>query len=374
MRATTAGVANARIADLQILRAVAASLVVVDHTIIGLPSWHFPYGRYLVAGDLCGALGVRAFFVLSGLIMVRQSAGRFGSQKGSLIFAWRRITRIVPMYWLATWLWLGTLMMWHEKLDNVWEQTALSLFFIPNFLSTRGLMLPILQPGWTLNFEMGFYLLFSLVLLLPESRGIGALLFSIVGMYLVGGRVHPSGSTAALLLQYYTDPIILLFAVGVLLGFLETRVTLGRWRFPISPALLLGLALALLFFPAAVNRRGFHGWGLPLSGFAVAVVLLCTLAKARELGRAGRVAVLLGDASYCTYLFHGWIYGVAVAPIAYVAAHLHVENYALPLFLIGCVIAANLLGLAVHLAIERPLTRLLQRVRFRSAREVAAPL
>jgi peptidoglycan/LPS O-acetylase OafA/YrhL len=79
---------------------------------------------------------------------------------------------------------------------------------------------------------------------------------------------------------------------------------------------------------------------------------------------AGRAAVLLGDASFCTYLFHLWANRWAINWVHQGSSRIHLERWALLLYLICAVIAANLLGVAIHLAIERPMTRALGRIRF----------
>jgi len=44
-------------------------------------------------------------------------------------------------------------------------------------------------------------------------------------------------------------------------------------------------------------------------------------------------------------------------------SRMHLEHWVLPLYLICGIIGANVLGLAIHLAVERPLTKALGRVR-----------
>jgi peptidoglycan/LPS O-acetylase OafA/YrhL len=184
---------HAKLVHVQILRAVAASLVVADHTYGALVYRKVPVAADMPAADLCGSLGVAAFFVLSGLIMMRQSAGRFGSWQDSVLFAYRRVTRIFPMYWIATYLWFRSTLTWGLKFDHAKEQMVGSLLFLPNVYSTSYRLMPLLQPGWTLNYEMWFYLLFALALLLPERAGIGLLVATLFGLVIVGGRVHLGG-------------------------------------------------------------------------------------------------------------------------------------------------------------------------------------
>ena len=92
------------------------------------------------------------------------------------------------------------------------------------------------------------------------------------------------------------------------------------------------------------------------------VVVACTLVKSRPLGFVERTAVLLGDASYGTYLFHLFCY----LPIAVLIMKFWGHNPANRPFIVGAmifsVVFANLLGLAIHLYIERPITRAIRKL------------
>src|SRR5947209_11581938 len=91
-----------QIIAIQILRAIAAISVSVGHAqaFIGIPmerqgqvfGWNFllPWGA-----------GVDLFFVISGFIMVYSSERLFSAPGGAKVFGWRRLSRIVPLYWCA---------------------------------------------------------------------------------------------------------------------------------------------------------------------------------------------------------------------------------------------------------------------------------
>src|ERR1700675_3528856 len=84
----------------QALRAIAALMVVLVHSIY---LWHTrilhePDPRYWMNG----AAGVDIFFVISGLVMTLSLPGMSRFKHKARVFLWRRITRIVPLYWFAT--------------------------------------------------------------------------------------------------------------------------------------------------------------------------------------------------------------------------------------------------------------------------------
>ena len=68
--------------------------------------------------------------------------------------------------------------------------------------------------GWTLDFEIFFYAVFAVVLLLPRC-------FRVVTLAIVfGGLVvfHATFRSGNLIVVTYTDPIILEFIIGIVIG------------------------------------------------------------------------------------------------------------------------------------------------------------
>src|SRR5689334_9557040 len=92
----------ARIDNIQVLRAVAALMVVVYHCGVEVETIAGSAG--LQPSSITGALarGVPLFFVISGFIMVVTTAGRFEAPGASIDFLRRRVVRIVPLYWIVT--------------------------------------------------------------------------------------------------------------------------------------------------------------------------------------------------------------------------------------------------------------------------------
>ena len=70
-----------------------------------------------------------------------------------------------------------------------------SLLFIPWQHPQVGAMLPLLIPGWTLNYEMAFYVMFAASLALPKSIRLWALLALLAGAG--GDRPGDAAATAS---------------------------------------------------------------------------------------------------------------------------------------------------------------------------------
>src|ERR1700677_861510 len=84
---------------LQALRAVAAGLVVMHHSI---SLWVGNIMHRPIASQWSnGAAGVDIFFVISGFVMAISLPGLAGRKNKAGVFLWRRFARIVPLYWMA---------------------------------------------------------------------------------------------------------------------------------------------------------------------------------------------------------------------------------------------------------------------------------
>ncbi|AZO18969.1 acyltransferase [Mesorhizobium sp. M2A.F.Ca.ET.043.05.1.1] len=238
-----------------------------------------------------GAAGVDVFFVISGFIMWVTTAGR---PTNPWRFMGRRITRIVPLYWIVTLLTaMGILMKPQFFYDHFFSVANFvgSLFFLP--VLQEDALHPIVVQGWTLCYEMMFYLVFTLVLFLGERWRFGVLvgaLAAIVALHFV----LPAGYARA-----FTDPVVIEFAAGVVVG----RLWLQGARLPLGAGLAMpGAGILLLaagqWFDAHLPRALL--WGLP----AALIVAGAVFAERARPFKPDALPTFLGDASYSIYLWH----------------------------------------------------------------------
>ena len=195
------------VSSIQILRAVAALGVVALHvshegaTRLGARN---PLPDFSV-----GAAGVDLFFVISGFIMVYASDALFARAGAPAYFFTRRLARIVPLYWAATaaavvcfvaFRYAGAL----EQLS--WQTFVASLLFVP-WPRPDGAMLPVHMLGWTLNFEMFFYVVFALALMLTRRNAV----FAVTALFLalVTRRARVRAAAAVRVLVRSGDPRVL---------------------------------------------------------------------------------------------------------------------------------------------------------------------
>lgn len=305
------------LSGIQYLRAAAAIAVVLFHA-AEKTGYHFAIG----------AAGVDVFFVISGFIMWVVSARR---EPTPLQFLRARIRRIVPVYWLATAVMVaGALGGLFPNLVLSLEHVLASLFFIPTRSPSNGEIWPVLVQGWTLNFEMFFYVVFAGTLLLPRAWRLPAI-GALFGLLVIAGTLFVPDN--AVLLSF-TRPIILEFVAGMVIGELWLK-----GKVP-SPAMGLALiALALSGF-ATIQVAGLPFDALVCGPLAAALVVGVLALEAGRRIRFVPVAVVLGDASYAIYLWHTF----AISVIAKVGASMGVPAPAVFAAAVLAGISAGALG------------------------------
>jgi exopolysaccharide production protein ExoZ len=211
-------------------------------------------------------------------------------------------------------------------------------------------MRPVVFVGWTLNFEMAFYVLFAAGLVL-RRRALGVLAtFGVLAAAVAWGQwARPQNPVLA----FYTTPMVLEFGFGMLLGLAWPYLPRSRW-----PALALGAAAALAF-AVILAAPGLwpDGERMVVFGLPAVVIVAAALALERS-GLALRWAWTrqLGNASYAIYLSHFFVTQVVI--LAAAKLHLHGPAAALAMGLVAFAGVAAA-GLALHYAVERPLDAIL---------------
>lgn len=313
---------------IQYLRAFAALAVVVFHA-AERTGGHFAIG----------AAGVDVFFVISGFIMWVISDRRPVTPQRFLL---DRIKRIAPSYWLVTGIMVaGALAGLFPNLQLSAGHLLGSLFFIPVRSPSSGEIWPVLVQGWTLNFEMFFYVLFAGALFLPRQWRL-VFLTTVFGLFFVAGLLADPSSAA---LATYTRPIILEFLGGVFIAELWIRRKVAGTSLGLA---CIGAALcgfAAIYLMGAEFDESICG---PL-----AMALVFGMVSLETGGSIGRVPVLtyLGDASYSIYLWHTLAISVAVKAA-------EILGIGGGLTLLGAIAGGTIVGVGAYELVEKPLRRL----------------
>lgn len=334
--------ASNKIHTLQYLRALAAILVVFNHCeqqVPGMPQL-FP--------DELWASGVDIFFVISGFVITAVTDRREGQ---SVRFLLERLARIVPLYWLFTLL-SAALMVGLPSLfrrsEVSLEHLLLSLAFVPHEHPVTGTFSPILRIGWTLLFEMHFYLLFAAAIFIDFRRRLTIVASVLIALALAGWVWTPASIGA----RFYFDSIALEFLLGVALavawrrGWLNFPPVLG---FPmlIGGLVLLGGLGTLLGPEFKLVPRAF-AWGLPAT-----LVTAGGLVLHHYRWPTWRLGLLTGDASYALYLVH--LFPITLMRMLWVRLDLPHETIGASItFHLICIAIAVLCSYVVYWTFDKP--------------------
>jgi exopolysaccharide production protein ExoZ len=361
---------------IQILRACAALMVAALHIQHEAATLAARGGQSFTASQALPWLaGVDIFFVVSGFIMVHASASLFGrSYQGSRLFMARRLARIVPIYWLAMSLYLAVVLLAPGMLNNSLPSVGaiISDYLFWPTLRANGLVQPFYSLGWTLNYEMFFYLLFAVSLVLPRRAAVAGVALVLVALVAGVAALEASGAKVPVAVSFWSRPIILEFVLGMMVGLARAEgVRLSSFvRF-----VLAIVGIGVLFADVGGNMgqtslQAVLGYGLPAACLVAAAglgkpepaaSLLASNAPSilrHGLSLQNKPLVALGDASYALYLLH---------PFAARGARVLLEKAGLmPLFgpwgFITLALAlAMVAAIAMHRLFEVPVTGVVRR-------------
>ena len=302
-----------RIYSLQVLRFMAASLVIVLHA----SERAFADGAPRPLNVL-GPMGVDLFFVLSGYI-ITTTAG--GSTPGAFLV--RRLTRILPTYYILTLAMMGML--------------AIGGQFTPDHLLVSFLLLPVgnsfhyLNSAWTLDYEMLFYAAFAVALAFPRKGPLA--LLALLAFALAADPIR-----GGWFFDFVGNPLIVEFLLGVLAAKLGRSPVAGGWA--------LAGGLAAVAVAAGCLGAMPEGWVRVATLGAPCALIVYGAAQASPGGAVQRWLAKLGDASFAAYLVHQF-------PVVFV----HPANslWGGISLVVVATIASWIFGVAVYIGLERPL-------------------
>jgi exopolysaccharide production protein ExoZ len=349
-----------KLPNIQILRAVAASAVVFYHDGIETTNICNSIGTSCNYDFWVGGFGVPLFFIISGFIMVMTSWNSFGQAGAPSDFIKRRIMRIVPLYWLITsiaviGIIISPSMLNVPVLDPLY--IAASYLFWP-VTRVNGLVRPIANLGWTLNLEMMFYVVFTVALFFTRARGLIMAIGFLAAMSVLQalGLFGKTGTFQSTPLNFWADPIILNFIMGMMIAVLFRRgVRLNNFATLLLILISIGGILLVGNFSGMLNS-------LPedhIVNRVTAMVPMLCLVIAATMGpqvdpskTSWRAVLLAGDMSYSLYLIHPFI----LRPLGKLWAKFIGTGLPVWSFTILGVFAALSGGLILYWIVERPLT------------------
>ena len=352
-----------KLEGLQVLRGVAALLVVWCHLKYNLGVPWTDFSKVPVLATDRGAMGVDIFFVISGFV-IAMTATHFGNDWRTFLV--QRIARVVPLYFaVSTCLFFfqanfgashgASVPLSFSKIFN-------SYGFIPIFDETY-FTEPVCVNGWTLCFEMWFYLSFAWLLKFVGGQRAGRVLPCMMAVCVIVVSVFYH-SSFWFLPKFLFHPLVLEFSAGCVLY--HARNLMGRHTLF---ALCL-LAPCFLYFASRVEFLGGHQarlndlalsfyrvllWG----GFSVCLVGAVTQIDLKYPTAWPKVLLLLGDASYSIYLIAPLVMLTVQAAIFWLNKIIGFEFLTMSPFLSGTVYILGTIfgGILVWKFFEVPATR-----------------
>ena len=352
--------------NVQFLRFVAAMLVVLSHAAAHLRLSGHDAGLLFGIGHLAGFAGVDIFFVISGFIMAWTT---FEQHRGAMAWSFfrRRAARIYSGYWpfflvaLMVFSWLGGAYLANKSFVSSW-------FLWPT--SLQHLVLPV---SWTLIFEMVFYSVFTLLLLVNPGRRLGAIsVLMLMALawtaysHFVAEAYEPGQlEQMSVYEQYLFFPYWLEFLGGAMLAYV-LRNRSGRFTWVLLTAGIIGFLMGGWVNENYFNDRLIQGYYIfwRVLVFGVPALLLVSglvLLEARGTKILPRFSLLAGGSSYAIYLSHTIILA-ATHHLGFDAAMRQFSAWqaqALFLALIGIIVIYSMIH---YRWLERPLHKLFRRV------------
>ncbi|EBD5727983.1 acyltransferase [Salmonella enterica] len=307
--------------SLQALRGVAALLVVLFH-----------YRGFLNDGAKesptiwdklfsPGIIGVDIFFIISGFIMV-YTTWHYMRGKASLVrFLLNRAIRIIPLYYIClviAFLLEGAMSTFHypDKVQNILSALTFTLYKTstsPLYIDEGGTY----NIRWTLNYEIYFYLVFALCLLVKHRVLAlvtwGILVTSIIPVIAgyqpaINEQGYPFSSPY---FGFLTNPLLLEFIIGVIVGWLYIKIKENFTSRKIDLLSSISAVVILVFIIGGIYTGSVHALDRKSSLVLGLLVLSITLAESVLLAFIPRFLTYVGNISFSLYLLHSAV-GLAV--------------------------------------------------------------
>ncbi len=336
---------------LQVFRGIAAILVLFYHG-TGLISLNLKQ-VFLSNIFIFGYAGVNFFFVLSGFIIFYIHKNDIGKKNKFKDFILKRFTRIYPIYWIIL---IPRLLLGGEGINFLTAITSFVLIPYPRP--------PIVSVSWTLSYEIFFYFIFSMMILMGLKYLRPLIIIWIVFLFLQSTHLLTLPKNN-FLFQFIFSEHNFEFGFGCLAAYVVTKyrvkygmliLTLGITLFSLSSIVNVSTVNAIVTDPLLAFRTripmedeyGFIYYGIPS-------MLILIGSAALDLSRDIKVPsplIYIGNASYSIYLVHA----TAINILTLIIAKIHLEQaFQSSISQLVILAIAFLAGCIFHSYIEQPL-------------------
>ena len=342
---------------LQLYRGLASILVLLHHANIILDRELHQDGSFKLFHF--GWVGVDFFFVLSGFIIFYIHQSDLGHPRQFRSFITKRFLRIYPLYWII--LFSKVFVSLLGDRNGIIAQTSLFQFFQAVLLvpQEKANLENFIGVSWTLTYEVFFYFIFGLLILLKPKICRPIIITWIVGIILNLFNLLPV--QGFLLLEFIFNPRNLEFIFGCLAAYIGSKYQHKYGVISIYTA--LGL-LVLSILNTKYHEFDVSGispviaYGIP---FALLIIGSVQVEKNTSL-KVPPILVYLGNASYSIYLTHGFFINNITRIYIKIAEKFNNSLLSLPpnsisyILVTGIIVSLSMaIGCIIHSWVEQPL-------------------
>lgn len=255
--------------------------------------------------------------------------------RDSLSFAKDRIVRIVPSYWVISILVSMMAFFLGDYIKTIKFDIGyilLSFSFLSQAISGEE---PIVSVGWTLEYEMLFYLIFSITLILKQKKIASLFIFNSLLIFF--------------LILFFKLPIMLEFVLGMLAAIIYLKFDLKKYG-------ILIFTIGLIFYFGSIfidskfsKEFRYLIWGLP----SFLIILGSVFIEQSK----NRLLQKLGNISYSIYLTHVYVIVIIYKFLIILKVPNYLNLYSKDLLIIFIIFLTILISLFFYKFIEMPLTK-----------------
>lgn len=343
--------------SLQLYRGVASILVLLHHANIILDRELHQDGSFKIFHF--GWVGVDFFFVLSGFIIFYIHQSDLGHPRQFRSFITKRFLRIYPLYWII--LFSKVFVSLLGDRNGVIAQTNMLQFVQAILLvpQNKADLENFIGVSWTLTYEVFFYFIFGLLILLKPKFCRPIIIIWMVGIVL--NLFHLLPVQGILLLEFIFNERNLEFVFGCLAAYIGSKYDHKHGRIWIYTGLGM-LVLSIL----NTKYQEFDVSGIsPVIAYGIPFALLIIGSVQVEKNTSLKVPTLLvdlGNASYSIYLTHGFFMNNITRIYIKIAEKFDPSLLSLPpnsvlyILITGIIVSLSMaIGCVIHSGVEQPL-------------------
>lgn len=313
-----------------------------------------------------GSIGVPLFFIISGFIMYITTAQTLWNKEKIKSFLLKRVIRIIPLYYLTTLIYL--LVTYQFQLFIIEQPTLIlpSIFFFPTYVNLIGPSygMPVLKVGWSLNYEMYFYLLLAISFLFKKYRW--HFFTTIIFITVIVIPFITRGYVMKELTQWYTfhfsyfslitNPVLLFFVLGIGIGKLyQTTINFNKFRWANILVAAAVINFAAYYFNFYILFIGYFTHLFNCGILFIAILLRNKLNPYK----IPDFLIFLGDISFSLYLIH---------PIVLFSFPIFIRQIGLSMppngwvYFVSCLLLILIISSISYFIIEKRLSRFLMQL------------